>query len=132
MKPRSAVLVALLFLAISLAIAACGSGGGPTSPAPGGGTGPAFDLGFSATGVSQAFVFADTGSWGYQCSPHGSCCGMTGVVIVTSTATAESALVSVGPSNQLRFSPDTVRIKPGHSVRWVNVSSSTIHTVTRP
>lgn len=134
MKVRSVGIVGLCFMAITLVIVSCSSGGGPTSPNPNGGgiTPPSFNFAFPATGSSHSFAFADTGSWSYECSPHGGCCGMTGVVIVTSTATAESALVSVGPANALRFSPDTVRIKPNRAVRWVNVSASTIHTVTRP
>ena len=130
MRLRSAFLVFGFFLAIAAGIASCGSS---TSPSGGGGaaTGPNFDFGFPATSVSHAFTFADTGSWAYQCSPHGNCCGMTGTVVVTSTASAESALVSVGNSDQLSFSPQSVSIKPGGVVRWVNVSTFGNHTVTR-
>ncbi len=134
MSCRPLLVVGGLFAIIALVIvlASCGSGG-TGGPNPGGGSsgGPSFDFSFPSTGTSRAFAFADSGAWDYQCSPHGGCCGMKGVVIVSSLATAESALVQVGPSNDLRFSPDTVRIKPGRTVRWVNVSSASNHTVTR-
>lgn len=135
MQRRPVLLVSVLFLVIAAGIASCGGGSSSTGPGvPGGGSsGPSFDLAFPATSSSRTFAFAagDTGTWQYACSPHGNCCGMKGVVVVSSSATAESALVSVGPGDQLRYSPDTVRIKPGRSVRWVNVSSFSNHTVTR-
>ncbi len=134
MRFRSLFLVGGLFavLALVIVLSSCG-GSGSTSPNPGGGAtgGPRFDFSFPSTNTSHSLAFADSGSWDYQCSPHGNCCGMKGVVVVSSLASAESALVQVGPANELRFSPDTVRIKPGRTVRWVNVSSASNHTVTR-
>ena len=136
MRLRPLLVIGGLFAVIALAIvlSSCGSSSS-TSPGPGGGggAGPSFDLSFPATGASRTFTFAagDTGTWGYQCSPHGSCCGMKGAVVVSATAVGESALVTVGSGNSLTFSPDTVRIKPGRTVRWVNASSATNHTATR-
>lgn len=135
MRYRALFVVGGLFAVIALVIvlSSCGSSSS-TSPSPGGGGsgGPSFDFSFPSTGTSHAFTFADSGTWNYQCSPHGNCCGMKGVVVVGNSAAAqESALVSVGPANDLRYSPDTVRIKPGRTVRWVNVSSASNHTVTR-
>lgn len=135
MRFRPLLVIGGLFAVIALVIvlSSCGSSSA-TSPSPGGGgSGPSFDLSFPATSASRTFTFAagDTGTWGYQCSPHGNCCGMKGAVVVSSTAAAESALVTVGSGNTLTFSPDTVRIKPGRTVRWVNASSATNHTATR-
>ena len=134
MRFRPLIFVCGLFaiLALVVVLASCG-GSSSTSPNPGGGGGggPSFDFSFPANGTSRSFAFADSGSWTYSCSPHGNCCGMTGTVVVTSTASSDSALVQVGPSNELRFSPDAVQVKPGGTVRWVNVSSASNHTVTR-
>ena len=103
-----------------------GGGGGGTPPA-----GPSFNFSFPAQGASAFFAFADAGTWGYHCIPHGGA-GMTGTVIV-SAAGADSALVDVSSAGgALSFSPSSVTIKPGGTVRWVNRSTMTIHTVTRP
>jgi plastocyanin len=55
--------------------------------------------------------------------------GMVGTVQVDATG-LDSALVQIGAGNGLTFSPATAHIKPGASVRWVNASNLTIHTVT--
>ncbi len=131
---RSLVVPALV-IAVT-AFVGCSGGGKTTAPVFGGGAGgsggPSFDLRFPAPGSSQQLTFAsaDTGSWSYHCTPHQSM-GMTGTVNVTATAASDTALVTVGvPDN--RFSPATVAIKPNGHVRWVNGSTATIHTVTRP
>jgi plastocyanin len=103
---------------------------------PGGmSTGPAFNLAFPAQGHSQSFTFADAGSWGYHCVAHQSL-GMTGTVVVSASATADSDTVAVGVNSlgaaAYAFTPATVTIKPGGHVRWINRSSMTMHTVTRP
>jgi plastocyanin len=132
MSSRLLLLPALAVVAIALA----GSPGCKKSTAPtyggtlGATSGPSFNFTFPATGTSQTFTFADTGSWGYHCTPHQNM-GMTGTVVVTATATTDSALVIVGvPANS--FSPASVSIRPNGYVRWVNGSAVTIHTVTRP
>ncbi len=131
MKKRGLLVIGSTFVATALVVVACSKSTSPTYGGGGGGTGPTFDLHFPATGSSQSFTFADAGSWGYHCTPHGSCCGMTGTVVVSAGASADSDTVSVG-SGGLNFVPATVTIKPGGHVRWVNVSALTIHTVTRP
>lgn len=124
------VLVALYAFAIAV-IFGCGGGGSNSTAPPGPGGGPTFDLSFPATGASRSFTFTDAGTWDYKCTPHqGS--GMTGTVVVSAGSANDSALVTVGPSNSLTFSPSSVTIKTGGTVRWVNASSMTIHTVTRP
>jgi plastocyanin len=136
MRLRPLLVIGGLFAVITIAIflSSCGGGSSSTSPGTGGGgggSGPSFDLSFPATGASRSFTFATAGTWNYQCSPHGNCCGMTGSVVVNAGATEDSAVVTVGPGNTLSYSPATVTVKPGGTVRWVNASSATNHTVTR-
>ena len=57
---------------------------------------------------------------------------MTGTVIVDATSVTDSALVAVGGGSGTQFVPQTVTIKPNGFVRWANVSSFTLNTVTRP
>lgn len=125
--PRS-----LLALAVAaMVIAGCGGGSSKSTNPGGGGGGPTFDLHFPSTGTSQQFTFATAGTWAYHCTPH-QASGMTGSVVVDMSAGVDSAVVQVGPSNTLTFSPSSVSINPGGYVRWVNASSSGMHTVTRP
>lgn len=128
---RLGIAFPLALLGMALFLVGCGGGGGGGGGVTNPGTGPSFDLHFPATNASQTFVFNDAGTWDYHCTPHGSQ-GMTGSVVVNASSANDSMLVSVGPSNTLTFSPASVTIKPGGVVRWVNVSTMTIHTVTRP
>lgn len=132
MNRRALPALAALFASTLLLATGCGGGGGSGPTNPGGGPpDPTFDLRFPATGASRTFTFTKDGTWDYVCTPHqGS--GMDGTVIVNATATEDSALVTVGPSNTLAFSPTSVTIKTGGTVRWVNASNMTNHTVTRP
>jgi plastocyanin len=135
---RSLVLAALsAFLVTGILAGSCskstspyGSGGGG-SPAPGG---PSFNLGFPATGASAQVTFTDAGTWPYHCAPHQGL-GMTGTVVVNASG-ADSDTVAVGVNAvgaaAFVFTPATVTIKPGGHVRWINRSSMTNHTVTRP
>ena len=115
-----------------------GSGCSKNSTAPTGSTGgPALSFTFPAAqvaavpGTSHDFQFTTVGTWNYHCAAH-QAYGMAGTVIVSASSPTDSALVRVGPSDSLVFSPATVTIKQNGTVRWVNVSSMTIHTVTRP
>ena len=90
--------------------------------------GPRFNFTFLLTGESHSFQFNDVGSWDYACTPHGQH-GMTGTIIVA--AGGVDSLVHVGPSNSLSFSPQVATIAPGATVRWVNDSPRSDHTVTR-
>jgi len=144
MQPRLArALFALAFVLITAAVVSCSSSSNnSTSPTPPV-TGPTFSFAFPAAGTfavpgtsnQRTFTNAEVGVWTYHCIPHqGS--GMTGTVVVDAGAADDTASVKVGAdsltANALRFSPPTVRIRPGGHVRWYNVSSMTIHTVTRP
>src|SRR5262245_32912896 len=132
------VLVFPVVVAAALA-AACSSnadGGPSTAPV----TGPTFSFAFptagsppSSPGTSNQRDFTEVGSWNYHCIPHASV--MQGTVIVTpGTTDPESATVSlVGTTlGSLAYSPASVTIRQGGHVRWVNFSSFTNHTVTRP
>ena len=139
MQPRLArALFALAFALITAVVASCSSNdsGGPAIPPV---TGPTFSFAFPAGGSvatpgtsnKRPFTAGEVGSWGYRCIPHGGS-GMTGTVnVVASGAPTDSALVQVGAGG-LNFSPQTVTINAGGYVRWINVSSMTNHTVTRP
>ena len=136
---NSRLLLAPALALVAITLASCGSK--TTSPAAGGSgglpTGPSFNFAFPATGTSQSFAFADTGSWIYHCAAHGSQTGgMRGTVVVSATATADSGTVVVGVNpggtDALVFTPATVTIKPGGHVRWINGSAMTDHSVTRP
>lgn len=129
-RNRALILASLLAL---LGVAACSKSSSPTSPygggsgGGGGGAGTAFNLGPFAVGQSAEFTFGSAGTFGYHCIPHRSM-GMTGAVQVDPGG-ADSIVVQIAASG-LTFTPSTAHIKPGGHVRWVNASSSTVHTVT--
>jgi len=102
------------------------STGGPPPPPP-----PSFNFAFPGTGTSNSYTFNAAGNWGYFCLKHGTQ-GMLGTIYVRESSTCDSALVQVGfgPTGQ-RYGPDTVTVKVGGRVRWVNVSTDKDHTATR-
>ena len=132
MNRRALIVLGSLFSFALFVIIGCGKdGGNPTSPGGGGGGGPSFNFTFPATGVSHQLRFMDAGTWNYHCTPHqGS--GMTGSITVDAGSAVDSVLVEVGPGNALVFSPATATIKVHGFIRWVNSSTMTNHTVTRP
>lgn len=113
---------------LSLPGAGCTKDPAPTQPDVV--SGPTFDFLFPAQGVSHEFVFTEVGDWAYDCRPHENG-GMLGLIRVRETSLRDSALVAVG-SGGLRFNPDSVTIKLNGRIRWVNVSTSVNHTVSRP
>ena len=124
----------VLGIALALTAPGCSKSTNPypaSGPGPGGGS-TSFNFSFPATGVSQTYTFADSGTFGYHCIVHGGL-GMTGTVIVSS-AGADSDTVAVGVDGAgnpaLRFTPSTVTVRPGGKVRWINRSTMTNHTVT--
>jgi hypothetical protein len=133
---RGSVLVLAALLTL---IAACSKNSSPTAPygggggggtggaGGGGGAGSLFNLGPFAVGQSVKFVFANAGTFGYHCIPH-QAMGMVGTVQVDGTG-ADSIVVQIAASG-LTFTPSTAHLKPGGYVRWVNASTSTVHTVT--
>jgi plastocyanin len=94
-------------------------------------SGPSLSLTFPTAGAVRFFTFTDVGSWDYHCIPHQSF-GMVGTVVVDSNSVVDTATVDVGGAVAFRFTPGTVTVKRGGVVRWVNSSSLTTHTVTRP
>ena len=120
---------ALLIVAILATAAVAGScsdddDDNPTGPV----TGPVFDSGnIPNNGVYvRTFAAGETGGpWSYRCTIHA---GMTGSVTVTA-AGVDSPVVTMIGGNQ--FSPNSVDVKPGGYVKWVNNGGMT-HTVTRP
>ncbi len=125
---REALLASVVLL--SLTVAACSKSSSPTNPSggsSGGGSGMSFNFGPFALGQSAQLTFPNAGSFGYHCIPHRSM-GMVGTVLVDAGG-SDSLVVQIGLSG-LSFSPSTAHIKPGGHVRWVNVSGSTVHTVT--
>jgi plastocyanin len=124
-----------LFAAVVAGCSSSDNGAAPTPPV----TGPTFSFAFPAAGSvatpgtsnKRVFPAGEEGTWTYRCIPHGSA-GMTGTVTVLAGAPVDSALVQVGAGNALAFGPNAVTIHAGGYVRWINVSSMTIHTVTRP
>jgi len=135
-RGRALVLVLAALVAV-LAAASCkgpsspyggGSSGGSTGGGgTGGGTGTRFNLGPFAIGESAVLTFSSPVVAGYHCIPHRAM-GMTGTVLVDANG-ADSVLVRIGASG-FTFTPSTAHIKPGGYVRWVNVSSLAVHTVT--
>jgi hypothetical protein len=142
-------LLATLLASALLAVFGCGGGGGGgssvTSPTPPDTTGtppdssvtppppppPTFNFSFPGHGVSKTYTFNSAGDWGYFCLKHGTQ-GMLGTVHVRESSLRDSALIQVGagPTEQ-RYAPDTVTVKVGGKVRWVNVSTDPDHTATR-
>src|SRR5207249_3091704 len=131
---RNGVL-AVAALLLALEAAAC-SKSGPTAPGGGyggGGTGggntggTTFNFGPFAIGQSASFTFASSGTFGYHCIPHRAM-GMVGSVQVDASG-SDSAVVRIAVSG-FSFTPAAVQIKTGGHVRWVNASSSAVHTVT--
>ena len=59
-----------------------GNGHSVTSGYPGQPSGM-FDSGVRSAGFTFSFTFQNAGTFLYYCTPHGICCGMTGVVTVT-------------------------------------------------
>jgi hypothetical protein len=119
-----------LSAAIAFLLVSCGKDGEPVSPGGGstGSTPPApFNFSFPQTGHSEQLAFPNAGVFGYHCRQHGGS-GMTGGVTVNAVG-LDSIVVSVGQGGNM-FSPSAVTIKPGGTVRWVNVSSRSDHTVT--
>jgi plastocyanin len=103
------------------------STGGPPPPTP-----PSFDLPFApGLGVSKTYTFNAPGDWAYFCLKHGTQ-GMRATVFVRESSLRDSALVQVGAApTGIRYAPDTVTVKVGGTVRWVNVSTDPDHTATR-
>ena len=127
----------VLALAVVGGLAAgCSKSSAPTPPGGGGtGGGPTFDFHFASIGESHSQVFSTAGSFPYHCTVHGSS-GMTGTVTVDNSSVNDSATVKVGSdgvSSAFSFTPSSVTIKPGGTVRWFRPAEASLsnHTATR-
>ena len=134
-RPASFVAALLALAGVAMLAGSCSS---KSSSAPSGNTGgPTLAFTFPAggtpanPGTSHQSQFTAVGSWDYHCIPHQTR-GMTGTVLVDPSSVVDSALVQVGGGSGFQFVPPSVTIKQNGFVRWVNVSSATNHTVTRP
>lgn len=112
-------IAAATFALLGGAVFGCSGDDDPTGPGPGTG----FNSGTLNAGASYQRTFATAATIGYHCTFHRSM-GMTGTVTVVDGA-ADSAVVT---ASGMVFSPSTVSIRPGGSVRWA-VTGGT-HTVT--
>ncbi len=122
------IVLALLVVGAAIVLSCSKKSSSPTAPGGGGGATETFDSGAFSSGGVFVHTFNTSGTYRYHCSFHGTqTSGMFGDVVV-SAAGGDSPLV-VTPS--LNFSPQTVNVKPGGYVKWMN-NTATPHTVTRP
>jgi plastocyanin len=126
---RSASWSRLILIALALSGPAC-RGKSSTEP-PGTTIETKFNFTFPGMGATHAFTFTQAGDWAYHCSTH-QVDGMTGTIFVRASSTRTTANVAVGPFPTPTFVPDTVTIGINGVVTWVNPTSATNHTVTRP
>lgn len=115
---------AALALAAIVVTSGCSEDSSPPTSPPGGGPGgtPAtIQSGIiAANGGSFSFTFPDSGTTGYHCGLHPAT--MTGnSVTVTGTSANDSVVVQIVSLSTPGFSPSDVNIRPGGTVRWVNV-----------
>ena len=124
------LLAAIALVTVALA-AGCSNDSSPTTPGGGGGGGggtPAtINSGIiAASGGSFSFTFPDSGTTNYHCGLHPAMTGNS--VTVTSTSANDSVVVQIVSQSAPGFSPSAANIKPGGTVRWVNVHNMA-HTV---
>ncbi len=119
----------LFLIALALSSPAC-RGKSSTEP-PGTTTETKFNFTFPGVGATHTFTFMQAGDWAYHCSTH-QVDGMTGTIFVRASSTRMTANVTVGPGTSTLFVPDTATIGINGVVTWLNPTSATNHTVTRP
>jgi plastocyanin len=95
-----------------------------TNPPP---AGSELNSGSIAPGVVFQHTFASAGSFPFHCTIHPV---MTGTVTVDAGSANDSAFVSIVSMTSTGFSPQSVTIKPGGHVRWLNNPGQPTHTVT--
>jgi plastocyanin len=118
---RRSLLAAPLFVGLLLAPLACSKdSGSPTTPPVTGGK--ELNSANLAQNGSYSHTFPNAGTFPYHCTIHTS---MTAGVTVVGGG-ADSALVNI---TGLTFSPPSTSVKPGGTVRWVNLDGVP-HTVT--
>src|ERR1043166_2700518 len=60
-----------------------------------------WDSGLLGNGATFSHSFNTAGSFPYYCTPHWSCCGMTGTVIVSSSSPTPTPVVSTSPATNV-------------------------------
>ncbi len=115
-----ALAVTAAMVAAALGAVSCSKKSNPMMPAP---TTNVFDSGTLNAPTSFSHVFATAGSVPYHCNFHQSQ-GMVATVIVG----AGGDSVVTDTASGMRFSPATVTVRPGGTVRWLIVDGT--HTVT--
>jgi len=124
------VLAAAALITFAIVAGCSGKSSSPTAPGGGGGGG-----GTSATihsgniapnGGSFSFTFPDSGTTNYHCSLHAAMQGNS--ITVTSGSANDSVVVQIVSATTPGYSPSSANVKPGGTVRWVNVHTMT-HTV---
>ena len=122
-SPYRLALAALLVF-VALWVAACSKNDKSTNPPP---PGAELNSGQLAAGKVFQHTFASAGSFPYKCTNHPV---MTGTVTVNASSANDSAFVSIVSMTATGFSPQSVTIKPGGHVRWLNNPGQPPHTVT--
>lgn len=85
-----------------------------TSGSPGSPTG-IWDSGILNQGATFSHTFPTAGSFPYYCAPHGSCCGMTGMVTVSAPSPTPAPTPTPSPGQLLNIST-RMRVLTGDSV----------------
>ena len=77
-----------------------------------------FDSGVHNTGFTFSFTFQNPGTFSYFCTPHGSCCGMIGNVIVEGTTPTPTPSPSPTPASgsQLLNISTRMQVQAGDNV----------------
>jgi len=123
------VLAAAALVTFSIIAGCSGKSSSPTNPGGGGGgagTSATIHSGIiAASGGSFSFTFPDSGTTNYHCSIHPA---MVGSVTATSTSANDSLVVQIVSQTSSGFSPAAANVKPGGTVRWVNLHNIN-HTV---
>ncbi len=119
----SAIIAAALIFGCSSNNSNTPTGGG------GGGSNKEFDSGNVAPGGSFTHVFTAAKVVPYHCSIHGAAGGVGMSGTITVQAGGAPTLHTVSMTNALTFSPATLTINVGDTVKWVNAAGMT-HTAT--
>jgi plastocyanin len=120
---RLALAALLVFVAVWVAACSKSSDKGTNPPPPG----SELNSGNLGGGVVFQHTFASAGSFPYKCTNHPV---MTGTVTVSASSANDSAFVAIVNMTSTGFSPQSVTIKPGGHVRWLNNLGQPAHTVT--
>jgi len=117
MRSKPSLLLAGAVLALAAAAALTGCSKSKTT-SPTGGGGGTLNVPLAANGGTGSHTFASAGAYPYKCGLHPIMTGDT--VLVSQGSTADQVPVSVVGTSAPGFSPRTVTVKVGGTVRWSN------------